>query len=99
MMFESKKKVCANCRQTYIEGDKYCRYCGAPMGTPIFIDEVFECVYGPEPMKRYHICAKCGYSWETNLMTDLERFCPKCRGKAPGKDDREPSTWDFFRKR
>ena len=29
------RKVCANCKENYINGDKYCRYCGAPMGEQI----------------------------------------------------------------
>ena len=37
-----KRKVCANCKNTYIESDKYCRYCGAPMGKPEFIPDIME---------------------------------------------------------
>ena len=88
-MFGNKRKVCANCKQTYIEGDKYCRYCGAPMGRPDFIVEDFGCIYGPPPIRRVHTCNKCGYSWETNQMIDDERFCPKCGGNAPGIGDEE----------
>ena len=86
-MFGNKRKVCSNCKQTYFEGDKYCRYCGAPMGRPDFIVDDFDCIYGPPPIRRVHTCNKCGYSWETNQMIDNARFCPKCGGTAPGIGD------------
>ncbi len=76
-------KVCANCKKTYIEGDRYCRYCGAPMGKPKFIEENFPLIYGPPPVTRVHTCVKCGYSWETTSMRDDEEYCPKCGGRAP----------------
>ncbi len=82
-MSERMIKVCANCKNTYIEGDKYCRYCGAPMGKPDYIEEYFEEIYGPPPMTRVHKCANCGYSWETVLMDDSEKWCPKCGNSAP----------------
>lgn len=88
-MFEQKRKVCANCKNTYIEGDKYCRYCGAPLGKPDFIPEDFACIYGPPPVRRVHTCAKCGFSWETDLMIDNEKWCPECGGSAPGIGDEE----------
>ena len=78
-----KRKVCANCKNTYREGDKYCRYCGAPLGQPEFIDEDFACIYGPPPVKRRHKCQKCGFSWTTTLMIDNEVCCPECGGPAP----------------
>lgn len=77
------RKVCANCRNTYREGDKYCRYCGAPLGKPDFIEEEFACIYGPPPVQRTHKCKKCGFSWQTSLMIDDEMWCPKCGGSAP----------------
>ena len=80
---ENKMKVCANCKKAYIEGDRYCRFCGAPMGKAAFIEEDFACIYGPPPVKRVHTCEKCGYSWETVLMIDNERCCPRCVGSAP----------------
>ena len=83
-MNEGKRKVCANCGKSYIEGDKYCRYCGAPMGQPEYIDNTIECIYGPPPVKRVHVCKKCGFRWETGLMIDNERWCPECGGPAPG---------------
>lgn len=84
-----KLKVCANCKNTFVQGDKYCRYCGAPLGKPDYIEEDFACIYGPPPMKRIHKCAECGYSWATNLMIDDEKFCPKCGGAAPVKSEEE----------
>ena len=78
-----KRKVCANCKETYIEGDKYCRFCGAPMGEPDYIPENFACIYGPAPVERTHICKKCGNSWKTFDMVDDARWCPKCGGEAP----------------
>ena len=80
------RKVCANCRNTYREGDKYCRYCGAPLGKPDFIEEEFACIYGPPPVQRTHKCKKCGFSWQTSLFAciygppPVERThkCKKC---------------------
>ncbi|MBR0372952.1 MAG: zinc-ribbon domain-containing protein [Mogibacterium sp.] len=77
------RKVCANCHNAYVEGDKYCRYCGAPLGTPKFIEEEFSCIYGPPPVQRVHTCTKCGFSWSTCLMIDDEHWCPKCGAAAP----------------
>lgn len=42
--------VCENCRRPYTIGDKYCRFCGAPTGTPIYIEEIFAAIYGPPPI-------------------------------------------------
>ena len=78
-----KAKVCANCGGPYIEGDRYCRYCGAPMGKPSYIEENIQCIYGPPPVTRLHKCEKCGYTWETRRMIDRERCCPRCGGSAP----------------
>jgi len=88
-MSESKRAVCANCKKAYVKGDKYCRYCGAPMGKPEYIEEDFGCIYGPPPTKRVHTCAKCGYSWQTYLMIDDEKWCPKCGGAAPAPGEGE----------
>ncbi|MBQ1328967.1 MAG: zinc-ribbon domain-containing protein [Mogibacterium sp.] len=78
-----KRKVCANCGNSYRENEKYCRYCGAPMGTPDYIEEEFACIYGPPPVSRTHKCEKCGFTWKTTLMIDDEKFCPECGGPAP----------------
>jgi len=60
-----RMKVCANCRNAYIKGDRYCRYCGAPMGKPDYIEEDFATIYGPPPVKRVHQCRKCSFQWTT----------------------------------
>ena len=86
---ENKMKVCANCKETYIEGDKYCRYCGAPMGKAAFIEEDFACIYGPPPVKRGHTCKKCGHSWAPQLLIDDERWRPPCRRRAPVTSEEE----------
>ena len=77
-----KIAVCANCHNPYNAEDKYCRYCGAPMGTPVYIDDDFACIYGPELLTRIHKCQKCGYTWKRTLMQDREAFCPRCGGSA-----------------
>ena len=82
-------EVCANCKEVYTKGDKYCRYCGAPMGQSQFITEDFACIYGPPPVKRTHKCRKCGYSWKTVRMIDKELYCPKCGGSAPVTKEEE----------
>ena len=70
--------VCPNCGSSWIEGDKYCRYCGAPMDQPDFREVVIGCIYGPKPVTRRHVCSSCQYSWTTDLMIDKERYCPLC---------------------
>ena len=85
----NKRSVCANCKKDYIEGDKYCRFCGAPMGSPAYIDQDYATIYGPMPVVRRHECEKCGYVWETELMIDWERFCPICGGPAPAHEEED----------
>ena len=80
---KTMRTVCNNCKNRYIEGDKYCRFCGAPMGKPDFIEETFACIYGPMPVKRKHTCEKCNFTWETHSMVDREGWCPECGGSAP----------------
>ena len=70
-----------------IEGDKYCRYCGAPLGVPDFVDELFACLYGPPSEMRNHKCERCGYSWRSQRMVDNERWCPQCGDPAPAFGD------------
>ena len=80
------RKVCANCRRNWRDGDRYCRYCGAPLDKPDFLpDTPGARIYGPPPMVREHRCARCGYSWQTRLMQDREAYCPQCGGEAPGR--------------
>lgn len=82
-MLNGTKKVCPNCKGKWIEGDKYCRYCGAPMDKPVFVPSSIQCIYGPRPIEREHHCTGCGHSWTTQLMIDREGFCPLCGKPAP----------------
>lgn len=53
-MSEKQSNVCANCGKPFKKGDKYCRHCGAPMGTPEFIIENTPIIYGPpRPSRRF----------------------------------------------
>ena len=83
------REVCANCKQDYRSEDKFCRYCGAPMGTPEYIEEDYALLYGPEPVERHHICEVCGYTWKTMMMADREKWCPVCGGPAPVAEQKE----------
>ena len=84
-----KRKVCANCKNDYIEGDKYCKYCGAPLGKPDYTQAIRSPLYGPPPVMRFHECPNCGYVWNTYVMIDKGRYCPKCGSLAPAsKDDK-----------
>ena len=87
---DSMRKVCGNCRNNYRDGDRYCRYCGAPMGSPVYLNVEYGTIYGPPPVKRTHTCGRCGYKWNTNLMIDREQWCPKCGGKAPVTSEDNP---------
>ncbi len=73
-----KEKVCRNCRNTWREGDKYCRYCGAPLDYPDYKIREFYTIYGPMPVRRRHSCNNCGFAWTTKMMVDDEDYCPKC---------------------
>ena len=89
-----EEKVCGNCHNFWREGDKYCRYCGAPMNHPEYIVRDIACIYGPPPVLRGHSCQKCGYGWQTEQMIDRERFCPKCGAPAPAKEmDGKDDLW------
>ena len=80
-----KRSICANCKNHYIKGDKYCRYCGAPNGSPRYIDDMIACIYGP-PFKSTHKCEKCGFTWKNSgLGADGQNWCPECGGKAPAE--------------
>lgn len=79
---------CPECGGAWIEGDRYCRYCGAKKDAPQYAMPDFACIYGPAPRIRKHFCKQCGHSWETNCMVDNESFCPKCGGEAPADDAR-----------
>ncbi len=71
-------KLCGNCKNTWREGDKYCRYCGAPLNNPTYKLREFYTMYGPLPVRRKHSCPDCGFVWTATLMSDNERYCPKC---------------------
>ena len=76
---------CGNCH-AYLGDGAYCRICGTKRGEGKYrpYQNIMQCIiYGPMPIKRVHTCQKCGYQWETCVMIDDERFCPKCGGKAP----------------
>lgn len=76
---------CGNCHASLQEGDKYCRECGTKVGEGDYAPykEYMECLYGPCPIKRIHKCESCGYTWETVLMIDSEKYCPRCGNGAP----------------
>ena len=82
-MKELKQAFCSNCRAPYRKEDQFCRFCGAPMKADFRTPMPPNCIYGPPPTQRTHVCRKCGYQWKTYAMLDRERFCPKCGGNAP----------------
>ncbi len=98
----SVREVCRNCKGSYFKGDKYCRFCGAPMGKPEYIEEIILILYGPPPPKRVYTCAKCGYSWENyGRLDDIIKgrshsvnYCPNCGGDTPKLTSEE----DWFSK-
>lgn len=70
---------CGNCHK-YIGDDRYCRYCGTKSGEGKYepYEDCVQCVYGPMPVEREHICPVCGKKWTTCLMLDRELYCPDC---------------------
>lgn len=80
---------CGNCHALLGEGDKYCRICGTKAGEGEFepYQQMMQCIYGPRPVSRTHTCEKCGYSWTTCAMLDMEQYCPQCGGNAPCEED------------
>jgi len=87
------KDKCGNCHETLMDGDKYCRHCGTKRGEGQFKPylNIMECIYGPMPVKRKHICNTCKTIWERELMIDQEHFCPNCGGNV---DIIETPYWD-----
>ena len=81
MLDEYMLKVCENCENNYIDGDKYCRYCGSPLGSPKFITDNLACIYGPGWEESLE-CKQCGFTWKSILMRAPERYCPKCGSEA-----------------
>lgn len=83
---------CGNCHEPLRQNDKFCRYCGTRRGDGAFAPykNVMECIYGPPPVERRHVCGNCGYSWTTMLMIDDQKYCPRCGGNADCREqDRE----------
>ena len=80
---------CGNCHTPLNEGDRYCRKCGTKAGEGAFepYQQIMQCIYGPMPVKRTHVCEKCGYTWTTCLMIDDYQYCPVCGGRAPSDED------------
>ena len=95
---ETSKNQCGNCHEYLQEGDKYCRYCGTEVGKGAYdpYQDLMQCIYGPMPENRTHICSNCGFRWDTCTMIDNEMYCPKCGGDAP--DTMEKSKGIFLRK-
>lgn len=79
------KTQCGNCHNHLEPGDKYCRICGTKVGEGAYepYQDIMQCIYGPMPEERTHMCKRCGYKWETCLMIDDQAYCPKCGGQAP----------------
>lgn len=71
---------CGNCHKHFEEDDKYCRYCGTRRGEGAFApyENIMQCIYGPMPVVRNHICPNCNYAWTNCVMIDNEKYCPKC---------------------
>jgi len=85
---------CNNCHEWLGPDEKFCRKCGTKRGEGIFepIDNIMQCVYGPEPVMRIHTCRQCHYKWTNIVMIDDDRYCPKC-----GSSDvevTEERAWD-----
>ena len=85
MRFRENDRYCGNCSYLVNKDDKFCRKCGTEIGKGKYRPEndLMECIYGPPPVRREHICQSCGYSWTTIRMIDNEKKCPKCGGDAP----------------
>lgn len=78
------KGRCGNCHELISDGEKYCRYCGTKRGEGKFKPylNMIQCIYGPAPVKRKHICKVCNNTWERELMIDDECYCPQCGNKV-----------------
>ena len=81
MFDEDMIKVCENCENKYIDGDKYCRYCGSPLGSPKFITDDLLFIYGPS-WDYSHECKQCGFAWKSTSMFETQSYCPKCGSYA-----------------
>lgn len=80
-----QKNQCGNCHAYMKPRDKFCRICGEKAGEGAFdpYQNLMECIYGPMPVERTHVCKDCGHRWTTCRMLDDEKYCPKCGGIAP----------------
>ncbi|MBO7251256.1 MAG: FHA domain-containing protein [Oscillospiraceae bacterium] len=78
------KNRCGNCQEYLSQEDRYCRCCGTQRGKGAFQPYLnsMQCIYGPPPVPRNHICRSCGYRWETMAMIDRQKYCPQCGGQA-----------------
>lgn len=74
--------VCSNCNSKIKKDDKYCTVCGTKIGKGKYEPylDYMRCVYGPMPVERLHRCTKCKYEFNTFLMVDNCKYCPKCGG-------------------
>ena len=102
---EKKVLICGNCKSDINKGDKYCRICGTSITQAKYVpnENIMQCIYGPLPVKRKHVCQKCSYEWTTFAMVDDEKYCPECGGLAPcqKEDDsyKAPPLPDFLRRK
>lgn len=94
---ESEENQCKNCHASLEPGDKYCRVCGTKAGKESFAPDqnLMECIYGPRPVERTHVCKKCKHKWTTCQMLDNENHCPKCGGYAPPSNSPKKSGFRF----
>lgn len=81
-----KKRICKNCKNKYILGNKYCIYCGAKLGKPqiVEIEDNLDNNKEEKPISRVHECKTCGYTWYTYNTIDIAEFCPECGNPSPG---------------
>ena len=88
------KNQCGNCHAYLHDGAKYCTICGTKAGEGAYkpYQEMMQCIYGPMPLERTHVCENCGYSWTTCLMIDNQKYCPQCGGPAPVKPAERDGT-------
>lgn len=96
---KNEENQCGNCHAYMNPEDKYCPVCGTKAGEGAFApsQNLMECIYGPRPVERTHICKRCRHKWVTCLMLDQENHCPKCGGYAPPRDSEKKSWKDLFR--
>jgi len=59
--------VCEECGTEAMDGDKFCRQCGAELGE----EEVYTCECGAEVLPNDNFCHKCGAAF-TNPDADQE---------------------------